>query len=104
VRTVATRGLRALGFEVVAAKDGDEALAFGRAERFDAVVCDVVLPGANGFEIVTRLRENQPDLRALFVSGYSAELAARSDTPYLAKPYTPDALAARVRELIEGRG
>ncbi|MBI2392553.1 MAG: response regulator [Deltaproteobacteria bacterium] len=102
VRTAAVRALRASGFQVIAAASGDEALAVARSQRFDVAVCDVVLPGRSGFDVIAALREEHPDVRVLFVSGYTNELPRAGDDAFLAKPYTPDALDEKVREVLAG--
>jgi signal transduction histidine kinase/CheY-like chemotaxis protein len=104
VRTVATRSLRAAGYDVLAAASGEQAREIvASVGRLDLVVCDIVLPGRSGFDVVAALRETRPGLPALFVSGYSAELPRTGDEPFLAKPYTPDLLTARVRAVLDAR-
>jgi two-component system, cell cycle sensor histidine kinase and response regulator CckA len=73
VRALTERVLRRLGYTVWTAADGEEALdkvaSIGR--RLDLVIADVVLPGMDGGRLVERLREVQPGLSALFMSGYA---------------------------------
>lgn len=95
------------GHQVEVAGDGNTGLALAMEGRFDAVVCDIGLPGLDGFELMTRLRAASPDLRPLSValSGYGQPsdreraLAAGFDR-YLVKPVGPgvlvEALAASV--------
>ena len=54
-------------------------------------------------ELAARVRERIPHLSVLFVSGYTGESAATADGAFLAKPFTPDALTAKVRTLIKGQ-
>jgi two-component system cell cycle sensor histidine kinase/response regulator CckA len=108
VRAVTVRALRGAGHRVLVASDGPEALAV--AEQCDTplhlVVTDVVMPGMSGKAVVESLRRKRPGLRALFVSGYPQEVIARRGVldggiEFLAKPFTPAALAARVRAVLD---
>jgi CheY-like chemotaxis protein len=108
VRAVTVRALRGAGHRVLVASDGPEALAV--ADRCDTtlhlVVTDVVMPGMSGKAVVESLRRQRPGLRALFVSGYPQEVIARrgvldSGIEFLAKPFTPAVLAARVRAILD---
>ena len=100
VRAVAVRALALAGYDVVAAGTGEEAIALARNAAPDLVVCDVVLPGESGFEVVKALRAMHPDLRVLYASGFTAEIDRVGADAFLAKPYQPDQLGALVRELL----
>jgi two-component system cell cycle sensor histidine kinase/response regulator CckA len=101
LRDVVARGLTELGYRVLAARDGQEALAI--AERHPGaihlVISDVLMPRLSGQKLAERLRESRPAARVLFVSGYAGDVAPGMDL--LAKPFTIDALAARVREILD---
>ncbi|MEY2669390.1 MAG: hypothetical protein RJA59_2028 [Pseudomonadota bacterium] len=108
VRAVTVRALRGAGHRVLVASDGPEALAV--VEQSDAplhlVVTDVVMPGMSGRAVVESLRRRQPGLRALFVSGYPQDVIARRGVldggiEFLAKPFTPATLTARVRAVLD---
>jgi signal transduction histidine kinase/CheY-like chemotaxis protein len=108
VRELAVKALRRLGYTVVPCADGEEALvAFaGPAAGVDLVVTDVVMPGIDGWALADRLAAARPGLRILFTSGYAETTVAdrgplRPDVQLIAKPYTPEALAAKVRELLD---
>jgi PAS domain S-box-containing protein len=108
VRAVTVRALRGAGYAVDVAADGAEALALSDAAlaAVDLVVSDLVMPGADGRSVVRALRERRPGLKALFVSGYSAEaLADREpqDAEFLPKPFTIEQLESRVGEMLSGR-
>jgi DNA-binding response OmpR family regulator len=101
-----TTRLRRDGFEVVAARDGDEALELAREHRPDVAVLDVGMPGLDGLEVLTRVREDDT-LRATRVLLLTAK-AQESDVrrgfdagadAYIRKPFSPAALSQRVREL-----
>jgi DNA-binding response OmpR family regulator len=70
------------------------------------LLTDLVMPGVNGRVTAERLRSQRPGLRVLFMSGYSEEVAKLHDfdggrSTLLSKPFTPDALARRVREVLD---
>lgn len=99
-------GLTQEGFTVETAEDGVTALTLLETDRdFDLVVSDVVMPGGvSGIDLARHIRENWPQLRVLLASGYSPESLANmgADTAsVLAKPFTPDQLAARIRSLTQ---
>jgi len=106
VRAVMKAVLDEAGFEVIAAADGPEALRLEREHEgpIHLLVTDVVMPKMRGPQLAKRLRERHPNLRVLFVSGYteesfSARDLAEEDIAFLAKPFAPHDLLRRVREL-----
>jgi PAS domain S-box-containing protein len=105
VRAIAVRALEQAGYDVLAAATGDEALAVAQeaGPAPDLVVCDVLLPGLSGFEVVKALRAARPGLPVLYVSGFTAEIDRVGADAFLAKPYRPEALIAFVRELLAPR-
>ncbi|MDE2509931.1 MAG: response regulator [Elusimicrobia bacterium] len=91
--------LRRLTFEVETAEDGERGLAAARPGGFDVVVCDMMMPGMNGLEVLEALRREKIPVEAVMVTGYpTPETAARAAElgafDYLAKPYDLMALAA----------
>jgi CheY-like chemotaxis protein len=108
VRDLAVEVLSDAGYEVVAVADGEEALGELQSapERFDLVIVDVVMPKKGGAEVWSAARSLAPQARVLLTSGYSQEsLDARVGTPegpaFLAKPFTPQALLRKVREVLD---
>jgi signal transduction histidine kinase len=104
LRRLARRAFERAGYRVFVAKDGDEGEAIALTRTFSLVVTDVVMPNCGGPQMVERLRQHQPNLRVLYVSGYvntdkSLELTAPG-TAYLPKPYTVVDLLDRVRTLL----
>ena len=96
--------LRELGHAVTRATSGAAALAAAEAQRFDAVLTDVVMPGMSGLELAERLRARRPDLPIVLSTGFSDEIA-RSGTgglPVLYKPYRLDTLAATLDAALDG--
>ena len=102
--------LREDGYSVLVAASGAEALRLCEGSApIDLVVTDFVMPGMRGPELVERLRQARPGLRAIFMSGYASEnLSDGGDTArsvYLQKPFDIDDLLARVRGLVaDARG
>jgi PAS domain S-box-containing protein len=96
------------GYEVLEAADGLEALRASR--RFEGpihlMLTDVVMPRMSGRELVEQIRPLRPEMRVLYVSGYSEEAIARQGqlTPgieLLPKPFTPGVLTAKIREILD---
>jgi signal transduction histidine kinase/CheY-like chemotaxis protein len=108
VRQLAMRVLSRLGFTVLTAASGEEALKVSAEHqgRIHMLLTDIVMPGVNGRITAERLRAERPDLRVLFMSGYSEETEKLSEfdggrATLLSKPFTPDVLARRVREVLD---
>ena len=106
LRTVASRILRGSGYTVVEARSGHDALEqLERSQPVDLVVTDMVMPAMNGLELAAELGVRHPGVPVLFMSGYSRDAQInRGDVPpphYLEKPFTPAALTAKVREVLD---
>ncbi len=107
VRQLTTRILRQYGYEVIVARDGAEALELLSAggQGVDGVVSDVVMPGISGTELIERLRARHSGLPVLLLSGHTGDevgdtLCGDSHRAFLQKPFSPDALAAALEELL----
>jgi signal transduction histidine kinase/CheY-like chemotaxis protein len=109
VRRAVQRNLERLGYHVIVAQDGEDALRIAESlASIDLLLSDVVMPGIDGPELACRLRAKWTDLPVLFVTGYSADRLARSDAvgPHdrvLEKPYQLDELARTIRAMIAAR-
>ena len=107
IRTLSERSLRGYGYEVLAARDGAEAVALFESHPEIAIaVLDVVMPRMGGKEAFDAMRRLRPDLKALFTSGYSTDQIHESfvllpGIEFLPKPYGPASLARRVREVLD---
>jgi CheY-like chemotaxis protein len=108
VRLLVRRLLVHCGYRVVCARDAQEALAvlLSSPEPIDLVVSDLILPQLNGAEIVKSIQARSPRTRALFMSGHAANALIqksllREDQAFIHKPFTPRALARRVREVLD---
>ena len=107
VRDVTARALRRRGYRVHEVHDGDEAIEWARTSGIQPqlLVTDIVMPGASGPTLAARLKAHAPGLRVLYVSGYTEDVTVenegRGGTPVLQKPFTPAALAERVRAILD---
>jgi DNA-binding response OmpR family regulator len=108
VRDIVVRGLRAHGYEVLVAANGQEVrgLPDDQVARLQLVVTDVIMPGLNGREVAEELRGRRPGLRVLYVSGYAQDVfvdtgVVGTGAEFLAKPFTVPVLVGRVRELLD---
>jgi len=100
--------VRRAGYEVLEAEDGPEAVRRHAAARPDLVILDVNLPGFDGFEVCRRIRaESDTPVMMLTVRGEESDQVRGLDLgadDYLAKPFSPTALLARVRAVLRRRG
>lgn len=99
------RGLAAEGFAVDVALDGDEGLSRARTREYDALILDIMLPGANGYRITSALRKEGNWIPILMLTAKDGELdqAEALDTgadDFLAKPFSYVVLVARLRALL----
>jgi two-component system, cell cycle sensor histidine kinase and response regulator CckA len=102
-------GLTAHGYQVLRASGGEEALQVARAHQgaIALALVDVVMPGMSGPDVAQRLHEARPDLKVLFMSGFSAEVVVvhglSAGDPLLVKPFSLDSLARKVHEILDYR-
>jgi CheY-like chemotaxis protein len=107
VRELIVEVLRELGYITLEAEDGPGALRILDSTRhIDLVISDIGLPGLNGRQIIDASRETRPALKVLFMTGYaeSAAIAAGFLEPgmsMITKPFAMEALAAKIREILE---
>jgi CheY-like chemotaxis protein len=102
------RSLRSAGYEVVTAPSAETALAMVEQQnlRPEVLVADLVLPGMSGFALADAVRQIRPELKTLFISGYTGAEYFRQmhvstdDIPFLQKPFTVEALLQKVQELV----
>lgn len=110
VRELAERILRDRGYSVTVTADGTEALrAFAAAPHgIDLVVTDLIMPGMNGRELVQAIHQIRPEVKALYISGYTEDEIIRRGlqdpgVAFLHKPFTANQLADEVRSLLDAR-
>jgi CheY-like chemotaxis protein len=107
VRRLVEMLLRGAGFRVLTAANGKEALtlAHQHAGPVELVVADIVMPGLTGFDVWEALRDQWPEAKVLFISGYSHDVIERVPTDarvaFLAKPFTADEFERKLRAFIE---
>jgi two-component system cell cycle sensor histidine kinase/response regulator CckA len=108
VRQLARHVLTLLGYTVLDAAGGADALRVvdGHAGAIDLLVTDVVMPGMSGRQVADRLAGIRPETGVLFVSGYTDDAVVRHGileerVHFLPKPYSPSALAAKVRDILD---
>jgi two-component system cell cycle sensor histidine kinase/response regulator CckA len=107
LREITAEILRENGYQVLDARDPEEAIARARkwAEAIDLLVTDVVMPGMSGRAMAAMLLADRPTLRVLYISGYTDDVIAphgvlQQGTLLLEKPFAASALLARVREAL----
>ncbi|MFZ2632390.1 MAG: ATP-binding protein [Desulfosalsimonadaceae bacterium] len=108
VRGLLARVLKQYGYTVIEARDGREALALcdQLVDRLDLIITDVVMPGMSGSELVDSLKKKMPDLKILFMSGYSDKailhhVTINSEVAFIQKPISPKALGRKVQEILK---
>src|SRR5207248_9707708 len=108
VRNLTQRVLEARGYAVLAAANGAEALEIvdRHPTPIHLMITDVVMPGMNGREVAQHACAKRSDLKVLFVSGYTGEAVLQHrllepGVAFLQKPFTPDALARKTREVLD---
>jgi len=108
VRDISISKLRSLGYTVLEAGDGVAALELVRAGelRVDLLITDLVMPEMNGKDLASVLSEMQPDLKLLYISGYTEEYIVEDGklergVNFLAKPYSGEKLAVTVRSILD---
>jgi two-component system cell cycle sensor histidine kinase/response regulator CckA len=109
VRGLAVMILRRLGYKVLEAASGNEALSIVDKTTdvtIDLLLTDVVMPQMSGKQLADRLHASHPEIKVLFASGYTEDAIVEQGIllpglNFLHKPYTPSILAQRVREVLE---
>ena len=107
VRDLVLEVLQDLGYTALQAPDGPAGLALLRSDqRIDLLVTDVGLPGMNGRQLAAQARVARPDLKVLFITGYAENAAFGNghldpDMQMMTKPFAVDALAKRIRAMIQ---
>lgn len=104
VREFALQVLRERGYDVRVAHGGEEALAMladDPGKKIDLLLTDLTMPKMNGKDLVIQVRKQFPDLKVIFMSGYSEQAVAEmKDTCFLQKPFSHRALAMKVWEVL----
>ena len=107
VRHMSVDALRELGYTVVPAGDAAQAIEqFAIQPRIDLLFTDIVMPGMTGRALADELRKTRPDLKILYTTGYTRNAIVHGgmvdpDVSFLPKPFTIEALARKVREVLD---
>ena len=108
VRSVTRRTLEAYGYSVLVADHPERALELARGrEGLSLLITDFTMPGMTGRELADRMLFEHPNLRVLFISGYTTSHAMRrqvvdNEVAFLQKPFAPEDLARSVRQVLDG--
>ena len=108
VRWIVAEVLQREGYTVLVAKDGEEALRLseGYAAPIHVLVSDFMMPHMNGRQLAECLKPLRPDMKVLFLSGHAEGVADQEglpgrEAPFLQKPFVPDVLTRKVREVLD---
>ena len=99
--------LESNGYKVLQASGGEEAIRLaGETHQIDLLITDVVMPGLSGSQLASVLREGIPNLKLLYVSGYTSDLISEhgvleTEETLLEKPFTKHALLKKVRMVFD---
>ena len=108
LRELARETLTNLGYKVLLASDGHEALQLFRSssERIHLMLLDVMLPRVSGLEVFSQIRAEKPEMPVIFATGFSSDIpllhaVQRQGLPILQKPYSAGDLGRKVREMLD---
>ena len=109
LRKLVCRVLREKGHTILHAPSGQEALRISNfhKEPIHLLLTDVIMPGLSGRETADKLSSQRPEIKILYMSGYTDDAIVRhgileEGVHFLPKPFTPEALARKVREVLDG--
>ncbi|MDR1333647.1 MAG: response regulator [Holosporaceae bacterium] len=110
VRMFSSRALRDKGYRVIETSNGESALEFIRKEvdAIDLIITDVVMPKMDGPTLMKHIKDHNPNVKVIFISGYTEDsfqdsLAQYSKAHFLPKPFNLKELVCKVKEVMEGR-
>jgi two-component system cell cycle sensor histidine kinase/response regulator CckA len=110
IRKLLMQTMLPLGYKLLEAPSGEDAVKVSDAYpgAIDLLVTDVVMPGMNGMQLAERLRQQRPDMKMIFISGYTDNAVVQQDVIdrkliLIQKPLAPTVLATKVREVLDSR-
>lgn len=108
VRDLTRELLQEFGYTVIEAEDGDDAVNkfLPRRNEISLVILDAIMPKKNGMEVFNEIKNYRPDIKALFISGYTGDVLSRkgmldNELEIISKPFVQSALLRKVREIID---
>jgi CheY-like chemotaxis protein/two-component sensor histidine kinase len=108
VRDLTRELLQEFGYSVIDAEDGDDAVNkfMSRRNEISMVILDAIMPKKNGMEVYNEIRNHRPEMKALFISGYTGDVLNRkgmldNKLDIISKPFVQSALLRKVREIID---
>ncbi len=108
VRTLTSKVLQSHGYTVLSASDGESAMAICREHKdeIDLLLTDVVLPGMNGLALLGKIRDILPDLKVIFMSGYTENVVAlrkvlERGNHFISKPFSTRVLLQSIRDVLD---
>jgi CheY-like chemotaxis protein len=108
VRRMVQEVLSRQGYEVIAARHGEEAIEIAKRhlDRIDVLLTDVVMPGISGRQLADRLSRIRPGIRVIYMSGYAEDAIVQHGVledgiDFLLKPFLPEVLTTRLREVLD---
>ncbi len=108
VRDSLQNWLKDIGYQVITASNGNEALHMTQKEKPDIVIADLVLPGMDGIELTKRIKELSPDIPVIIITAYGSITTAiaaikEGAYDYIEKPFCPERVELLVQKLVEHR-
>lgn len=108
IRDSCSQVLKRQGYTVRTARDGEEGLRFFKTEFFHVVLLDLKLPGLDGMEILTKIKEETPETPVIIITGFASiesavEAMRRGAFDYLAKPFSPEGLRVITKKALGSR-
>ena len=109
MRVGCTQVLSEDGYRVRTAENGVQGLEFAQKESFDLVILDLRMPGMDGMDVLGKLKEYDPNVPVIVITGYvtiesAVEAMKRGAYDFLPKPFTPEALLTIAKRAAESRG
>ncbi len=103
-----TQVLKKEGYKVKEAREGAEGLKLFKKESFHVILLDLRLPGLGGMEVLSKIKEENPETPVIIVTGYASiesavEATKRGAFDYLAKPFSPEELRVVIRKALKSR-
>lgn len=108
VRLTIIEMLKRLGYKTLEAKNQDIAMFFAQfyPKTIDLILCDVVMPGINGIKLFSKIKHYRPDIKVLYMSGYSDEVISKhglnkETMDFIQKPFTIESISKKIREVLD---